>query len=57
MHLNCHIAFGCCLKNVVGRMVLISKQSKRLRATETKAKGNIIKFLKMMKNVIVIFRY
>lgn len=57
MHLNCHIAFGCCLKNVVGRLVLISKQSKRLWATETKAKGNIIRFLKMMKNVIVIFRY
>lgn len=45
-------AFGCCLKSVVGRMVLIPKWSKRLRATETKAKGNVIKFLKIMKNVI-----
>ena len=52
MHLNCHTALGCCLKSVVGTTVLIPKRSKRLRATETKAKGNVIKFLKIMKNVI-----
>lgn len=56
MHLNYHMAFGCATLIMLWRKSYSFwsrvKGSKPLQAAEAKANGNVIKFLKIMKNMI-----